>query len=340
VTADTSGRGPGEQAGATSSAVAASTADPELTVVIVVGERRRRGARALGSVLSQEGIERVEVLLVDQGGNGAGPLSGAEHPSVRVMRVAPPAHFGVARTAAVREARAPVVAFLEEHCEALPGWIAGMIAAHRGEWTAVASQVHNLNPGEGASDVICLRAYGPWMHPSPSGRRSSLPGHNVSFKRDVLLAFGEELSELLLIDTVLLQYLASEGHGLYLAPDAGHAHLNERSLLTFAPIYWHWNRCFGHLRPRYLRWSRPRRFLHILGAPLVPLVRLAKLTVFVGRRRPGSLPTLLWGVPRILFADAVAGFGQATGMVFGAGDSPERFSDLEMNLARTRHGNE
>lgn len=314
--------------------------DPELSVVIVVGNLRRRGARALASVLRQGAADRIELLLVDCGAEDVEPLPGSDHPVVRIIRMPPTTDFGTARAHATRQARAPVVVFLEEHCEAQAGWAEGLIDAHREGWSAVASQIQNLNPHEGASDVVFVTAYAPWMHPSEGGRRDALPGHNVSFKRDVLLDFGDELGELLLIDTILLQQLAQQGHDLCLAPDATHAHLNETGVLRFFPIYWHWNRCFGSLRARHLGWSRLHRVGRVLATPLLPFVRYAKLLALVGRHHREHLGVVLRGAPVVFGANLVAGLGQAVGLIFGAGDSPQRFSDLEINLARTSHGDE
>jgi hypothetical protein len=232
------------------------------------------------------------------------------------------------------------VVFLEEHCEAQPGWAAGLIEAHSESWSVVSSQIMNLNPHEGVSDPVFINSYAPWIHPAVGGRRDALPGHNVSFKREVLLRYGDELGELLLIDTILLQQLAQQGHDLCLAPKAVHAHLNETQVLHFFPIYWHWNRCFGCLRARHLGWSKLHRAARVLATPLLPLVRYAKLLSLVRKRYREHLGTVLRGAPVILATGAVAGFGQAAGLLFGVGDSPQRFSDLEMNLVRTQRGDE
>jgi len=309
--------------------------DPELSVVIVVGNLRRRGARAVASVLEQDAVDRIELLLVDCGADNNQPLAGADHPVVRLVRMSPGTDFGSARAQATRQARAPVVAFLEEHCEAQPGWVAGLIDAHRGDWSAVASQIMNLNPHQGTSDVIFVSTYGPWMYPCEGGQRDALPGHNISFKRDVLLEFGDELGELLLVDVILLQRLAHRGHDLYLAPDAVHAHLNETASGHF-PIYWHWNRCFGSLRARYLGWSRLHRAARVAAVPLIPFVRYAKLLALVSRHHPEHLGLVLRGAPVIFAANLLAATGQAAGLMFGVGDSPRRFSDLELNLKRAR----
>src|SRR3972149_2295625 len=56
--------------------------EPQLSVIIVVGTRRDRAGRALKSILSQDGMEQAEVILVDTQA-AAAPVAGSDHPGVR-----------------------------------------------------------------------------------------------------------------------------------------------------------------------------------------------------------------------------------------------------------------
>src|SRR5690242_14508964 len=107
---------------------------PALSVILVVGERRDRAVRALASVLSQEALDRLEILLLDLAPGEPAPLPGSDHPVLRVVRMPPETLFSAAKAHGVRLAAAPVVVFLEEHCRARPGWAAALIEAHRGPW--------------------------------------------------------------------------------------------------------------------------------------------------------------------------------------------------------------
>src|SRR5688572_8422869 len=89
---------------------------PRMSVVLLVGGQRARGARALRSVIEQSPVDALEVLLLDLGWRDHAPLDGSDHPGVRVLRLDPGIGFGAARARAILEARAPIVAFLEEHC--------------------------------------------------------------------------------------------------------------------------------------------------------------------------------------------------------------------------------
>ena len=50
--------------------------------------------------------------------------------------------------------------------------------------------MRNANPKSAISWANLLIEYGPWLDPAPAGKASHLPGHNSSYKRDVLLGYG------------------------------------------------------------------------------------------------------------------------------------------------------
>src|SRR5262245_14489301 len=174
---------------------------PRLSVVLVVGDLRTRAEECLASLLRQASADQMEVLLFDVAKIPARPLAGSDHPSVRRIPLPPGTPFTNARAEGVRRARAPYVAFLEEHCRVRAGWIDALLAAHAGPWAGVGGEVHNGNGETPRSETIALMTYGTWV---PVAQRDEdathLPGHNASFRRDRLLEFGEELDLLLVSD--------------------------------------------------------------------------------------------------------------------------------------------
>ncbi|MGH9361855.1 MAG: glycosyltransferase family 2 protein, partial [Thermoanaerobaculia bacterium] len=133
-----------------------------MSVVLLVDQQRERGARCLSSVLAQSIVDRLEVLLLDLGGAAAGPLPGSEHPRVCVLRLPPTMSFGALQAEGVLRARAPIVAFLEEHCVALPGWAEALVLAHEGPAAAVGGERHNPTPWRSLAQFIHLLDHGPW----------------------------------------------------------------------------------------------------------------------------------------------------------------------------------
>ncbi|HJX28859.1 MAG TPA: hypothetical protein VJ885_13185, partial [Thermoanaerobaculia bacterium] len=218
---------------------------PDLSVILVVGERRDRAVHALSSILDQKVVDRMEVVLLDCAPGDPPPLPGSDRPVVRAVRIPPETLFSAAKARGVRLATAPVVAFVEEHCRVFPGWAEALIEAHRGPWAGVGAEVHIGNPEVPISHLVAVINYHPWLPPARRAEHDMLPGHNSSFKRDLLLAYGEELEDLLRAEIVLHGRLRLDGHRLLLEPAARFAHLNESTLWSVAEGRFLWNRCYG-----------------------------------------------------------------------------------------------
>jgi GT2 family glycosyltransferase len=307
---------------------------PDLAVILVVGERRDRAVRALASVLDQDVVSQIEVLLLDCAPGDPPPLPGSDHPVVRTVRLPADTLFSAAKARAVRMAAAPVVAFVEEHCRVFSGWAEALIEAHRGPWAGVGAEVHIGNPDVPISHLVAVINYHPWLPPARRAEHDMLPGHNSSFKRDLLLAYGEELEDLLRAEIVLHGRLRRDGHRLLLEPAARFAHINESSLRSIAEGRFLWNRCYGPSRARTFGWSAGRRLFYAVATPLIPLYALAKITRTLSRTRPELLPTVQAWIPQFLFAHLATAAGQALGLLFGRGSSEARFTLFELNEAR------
>jgi glycosyltransferase involved in cell wall biosynthesis len=309
--------------------------DPTLTVIAIVGRQRGRAEACLRSLLAQNTAPSTEILLVDCAPDDAPRIALSDRPGVRVLRGGTSREFGELRADAVRQARAPLVAFIEEHCIAHPGWGEAIHAAHAEGWSGVGGVVHNGNPGCGMSDVILAMSFAPWMAPAERGPSLLLPGNNTSYRREVLLRFGAELPRLLLTEPLLQWRLAAQGERLLLEPRMRFSHTNETQLTTICRGFYLWNRCFGAARAGVLHWTWMQRAARVLSAPLVPCVRVARLMAFGVRRRRNLLGRFIWQLPAAFIAECFAVAGHTAGMLFGAGSAPVRFVDYEVGAYRT-----
>jgi|WetSurMetagenome_2_1015567.scaffolds.fasta_scaffold117789_2 hypothetical protein len=313
---------------------------PELSVIILAGRVRERAAASLRSVLAQQLRGGLEVLLVEAGGGEPAPLAGSDDPRVRVLRPALPASIGTVRAGAVREARAPLVAFLEEHCVAAPGWAAALLEAHRQGWDGVSPEVHNANPGVAWSDLVALLNYLEYSPPARPGDRALLVGNNSSYRRDLLLSYAADLAPLLGSEPVLAWKMRADGHRIGAAPAARIHHLNEVTVESVCRGYVLWNRCLGATRARVFAWSTAHRIARIVATPAVPVWRTARLLFAVGRKRRRELPFLLATAPVAFLFYAAAAAGEAVGLALGAGDAGERFLAYETGERRGRDDRE
>jgi glycosyltransferase involved in cell wall biosynthesis len=311
-----------------------SDAAPLLSVVVVVGALRERASACLRSILTQDIADRIEIVLIDCASETLPPVAGSEHPAVTHLKAPPETSFARARATGVRLSRAPVVAFLEEHCRVHPGWASALVRAHRGPWAAVGAEVHNGNPGVGSSDIIGLLSYGLFYPPLRRGEATLVAGHNSSYKREVLLRYDGDLEELLATDLVLLAKLRADGFRFVTEPDAKLDHLNETRLASIARGYFLFNRCYGHNRARQLRWSPARRAAYVVLTPVIPLYFMTHFAHFLARRHPAFLVRFVLNAPIVYAVQLCAAAGQAVGLLLGAGEAERRFTTYELTEAR------
>ncbi len=310
---------------------------PELSVILAVGERRDRAPVCLESLLAQEGIERIEILLYDLAPDTPGapePIQGSGHPSVILRRLPPETLFSEAKARGVLEARAGVVAFVEEHCRVLPGWAAALIAAHRGPYAGVGPEVHNGNSTVPFSRSIHVVNYQMFYPGAARGERGMLPGHNSSWKREVLLAYGDRLEAYLRAEIVLHLRLVADGHRLLLEPAAKLAHLNESDLASASRGRYLWNRIYAHERAQAFGWSLARRWGYLFATPIIPVYSVVRLMFWLRRHRPDLVRTAFFGLPRIAAVAVAAAYGHSVGLLLGPGDAEARFTWFEMNEHR------
>jgi hypothetical protein len=308
---------------------------PTLSVVLVVGGQRERAARALHSIVEQSVIDRMEILLFDLGPEGSPALPGSDHPRVTMNRSDPTDLLSAARVRAVHAAKAPVVCFMEEHCEMQPGWAEAVISAHQGPWAAVGTDFVNGNPDAGDSNKAFRMNYGVYVQPvTQRGPVSLVAGQNSAFKRDVLLRYEPELQLMLNADLVLQRRMQQDGYQMFYEPGVKLAHRNENTLRSLATGAFYWNWCFSNVRARMFKWGVFRRGLWIALAQLIPWVRLVRAYRKVVRPGHISFSQFLGDIPFIIAISHCSAVGQVFGLVNPIDRGVREFSHFEMNEPR------
>jgi hypothetical protein len=309
---------------------------PELSVVLVVGPRRGRAAWSLRAVLDQDVGDRLEVVLVDLGAEGAEPVEGADDPRVRRLQAPAGTVFSEARALGVEAAAAPLVAFVEEHARPRPGWAAALLAAADEDegWAGMGPAIASGNPGVGFADASYLMGYA-LFRPEVAVRGATrlVPGQNSCYRRDALLSLTPDLATWLSSDNVLVEGLFRRGHRLTMVPQAVVEHRNETRVAVALFGYWAYHRIYGDRRSRLLEWSPARRLAYVVLAPLVPLYFLL-LALGRTRRQPRQRRVLWRHLPAILLVQSAAALAQAVGIVRGAGTAPRRFTRIELDADR------
>jgi hypothetical protein len=304
--------------------------------VVVAGDEGTRGGleRTMHSILYQTMIDRMEIIVVDCSAPGTPPLFGSDHPGVRTVKLSRDGTtMAEARAAGVRAARAPLVAFLDEHSFAMPGWGEALLEAHRGPYAGVGGEIYNMSAAVGLADPIYLMGHGAWLPPATRSEVDLLPSHDTCYKRDVLLGYGDDLAELLMAEPVLMWKLRADGHRLLLEPGVKSMHGYTVNPLTLVAFY-AWNRCLGYARAKFFSWPWWKRLLSALAFPLRPWWRALRLFVYLLRKHPDRLPTFILGLPVILLAQYAAAVGEAAGAVLGRGNVEILFTQAHLRGLR------
>lgn len=305
-----------------------------MSVVIATPDCYETIRKTIGHLRAQTVKDRLEIVIVAPSRQTL-DLDESElrdFHQYRVVEVGAMESIARANAAGIRQSSAPIVALTEDHSFPDPDWAEALIKAHRQPYAAVGPVVRNANPNSAVSWADFLIGYGPWMEPTPAGTVEHLPGHNSSYKRAVLLEYGDELETMLEAETVLHWNLRAKGYDLYLEPAAKTAHTNFGRLSSWVPVMFHCGRVFAADRSRH--WSLGRRLFFVGGSPLIPLVRLWRILRQMRRlrRQHGLLPRIL---PALIIGLSLDAVGQMIGCACGAGDSKQKLSEFEFH--RDRH---
>ena len=308
-----------------------------MSVVVITPDGYETISAVLRHVHAQCVKEQLEIVIVAPSFDAL-PLHLPALNGFHGVRVVP---FGAvasstaaARAAGVHAARAPIVAFVEDHCFPQQGWAAALIAAHREPWAAVGPAIGNANPCNAVSWANLLIEYSPWMDPAAAGPVEHLPGHNSSYKRTILLEYGPALETMLETESIMHWDLRAKGFDLLLEPAAVALHVNFTTIAASTRLRFHGGRMFAAARAR--RWSFARRIAYAAAAPLIPLVRLRRIVTQLRRRRNSALPAHTFPALALLLACDAA--GEMAGYLLGAGAEARRGGEFEFHGDRRAVG--
>ncbi len=299
--------------------------DPQLSVIVITPDNYQTVRQTLAHLRAQTARDQLELVIVAPQPE---PVAG-DFRWIKFVPFTGMASTAAARAAGVRAATAPVVAFVEEHAFPQPDWAAALIEAHRQPYAGIGPAICNANPATLTSWANLIIEYAPWLDPVPGGPAALIPGHNSSYKRAVLLEYGDRLEAMLDAESVLHWDLQGRGQSLAMAPAAKTAHFNFSVIGSSVPLRFNGGRLFAAARCR--QWPLAKRILYIVASPLIPVVRLAKLIREMakpGRRLP-------WRVLPLMFvALVIDGAGELIGYLAGAGDAMRRLTDMEFHRQR------
>jgi hypothetical protein len=290
--------------------VKSETPAPQISVIL--GTDTFETIRTVvASLRAQRCCDRIELVMVTPSraalGADAEALAGFANVQILEHDIT---NLAPVRAAGVRAASAPVVFLAETHSFPQPGWAEAILAAHEGPWAVVMPGMGNANPDTAISWAELLTDYGPWLQELPAHAIDRFPTWPTTFKRDVLLAFGDRLPDLMTQGDGLVRALTEAGHRFYFEPAARVHHVN----LSFHGPW---------IRERFYSgisiaascrggWSWIKRLIYICGAPLIPA--LVMLRARKGLQAClGSIRTPLRVIPALAATTTVSAIGEAVG---------------------------
>lgn len=302
--------------------------------MLVAGARRERAQRVIDALALQTALGDIELILVDLGGPDAALLKIPEHFTHTRLNRPDIDRWGVARAEGARAASGTSVAFIEDHCFPEPTWAEILIEAHRSPWGGVGYAFTSANPESFVSRVSLLGRYGAFVHPARRGRAPLISGNNVSYKRDLLLSFGNKLEDVLTIDFNLQEILTKRGVPMFVESKALAAHQHFTTVTREGITGHHYCRLLAAKRVETQQWSVGRKLLHGIGAPLgSPAIRLWRL--LKGLRGRGELwSTVILGLPVIITEYFFDAMGESLGYLAGAGNSEAHALRWELDAER------
>jgi hypothetical protein len=290
---------------------------PKISVVLIAADRYSTLKLTMARLREQTIREAIEIVIValKPGQIEVDPNDRAVFQSLRVVPCVGGELLANAAASGVRSATAPAVAMIEDHCYPEPGWAEALLARHHAGYTVIGAEIGNANPHSAVSWCSYLLTLGAWAPPAQAGEVSSVAAHNSSYRRDVLLALGDQLDGLMVSETLLQWRLRELGHRVFLEPRAKAAHVNPSRFRTFLYVRFCGARAFAGVWSRNWPWRRRAYFAAI--APLSETRRIARvIREAKGRNAPAPLARMM---PLFLVAWLAASAGYVAGYLFGAG---------------------
>jgi hypothetical protein len=306
--------------------------EPALAAIVLIPDTYDTVRRTISHLQAQSVADQIEIIFVVPSHQQLG-LDESEltcFHSWHVVEVGAVTSIARGFVAGILHAHAPIVALTEDHSFPDAKWAEVMIAAHRQPWAAVGPSMRNGNPSTMLSWADFYQSYGEWAHPISSGSIRHLPGHNSSYKKDILLAYGNALENLMEAESILHRHLRVQGYELWLESQTCTSHLNFTSWSSWIPFRYYAGRQFAATWAQ--PWSLPRRLFFTAAAPLFPLVRLWRIQKCVRRGQSGSFLIRLF--PTLFVGLLLDGLGQMVGYVAGAGGSMEKMAKYEFHRIR------
>lgn len=290
---------------------------PPLSIVVIMFTSEAHLDRCLDALGEQARKLGAEILVPHDDSLEVATVR-SRHPAVTFVHSPGRRTPAELRARATLRSRAPLVAFLEDHCLPAPDWCQAVLRSHEREHAAVGGPVEKGFPPGRSDDsalnwAVYFTDYSRYMLPMPEGPAQSLTDCNVSYKRAALDAVAEAWT-VELHENVVNGLLRQRQETLWFDPNM--AVLEQRDLTLGQALRdrWSFGRLFGSTRAAGA--SLPRRLAYGAAALLMPpvlVVRVARTLTARGKHHGPFLRCL----PHLFLVTGAWMAGESLGYVSG-----------------------
>lgn len=259
-------------------------ARPAVSVVIAAYNERHTIERCLASLENQATSYPFEVILIDSSTDGTAELA-RKFRFVQTRHFAKRKYCGDARNEGLALARGAIVAFLDADCFVEPHWIEAMVHAHASPYLAVGGVVENGTPERLVAWAYYFCEFSLWLPRQSCGEIAQMAGCGLSIKRRAFEQYGPFLTGTYCSDTAFHWRLQRDGHCVLCVPAIRVFHTLRYTLREFLQHVVEHRRCFAAVTAQQKHFSRTRRLLAVLAAPVLPFLLLAVIGFRVTRSR-------------------------------------------------------
>jgi len=293
----------------------------QLSVIVASINGQSYLAECLKALHRQTGNVKTEIIVADCVGASVIGFISTNYPSVQLLSFSDRQTVPSLRAAAILAAQGEIIAITEDHCIPPLNWCESVYRAHTDHAAvAIGGAVDNGATQHILDWAVFFCEYSNFISPVPHGVVYDLPGPNVSYKRDALMAIPD-LIKAGFWETFVHQQLESTGQPLWSEPNIPMIHKKHFTLQEFLTERFHYSRAFAGKRNDSMELRH--RLLYLIFSLLLPPLLLLRLSRRVlGRKR--HLREFCLSLPYLLLFMMTWAIGESVGYAIGAGDS-ERY---------------
>jgi Glycosyltransferase like family 2 len=284
-----------------------------LSVVVAAANDDALLAGCLASLRGQGGAADVEVIVA----SNYPCADKAAFPFAQFVELPAATTVPALRAAGMARSRGAVVAFTEDNCAADPRWCAEIRRAHAAGHAVVGGVVEPDAGGRWLDWAVYFYDYGKYAPPGRPGEIDSLPGNNLSYRREVLEGIAPRFRQAF-FETFVNAELRRAGGRLYFHPAAAVIYRKRHRFTEAAAQCYHAGRSFGGMRGAEMSWSgRGLRLLGSLALPALLPARIFGRALRAGHYRRKAVASL----PHLVALMACWSAGELCGYALGEGGS-------------------